>query len=201
MRAHRSLDLFQAHHLGDGGRRGSLPWLLGGFLSDRLAPDGCVSLKLGYVLRLLVGLIASARGLGGAGLRHWLPGMMQCLLLEQSVPDLCGLASEIEVSADSFPGDRLVTAERVVVEVISSLLQTLSKTVVGVLKVQYLGCVLPTAAESCEWIVRLEHASCARLGGLIARQGRVETEERHGGGCGAGARSSRRTGWLLGSRC
>lgn len=101
--------------------------------------------------------------------------MVQRLLLQQGVPNLCGLASKVEVST-RLAGDRHARAEGVIVEGVALLFQLVSKAIVGLIEVERVIRVC-AAAQSCEWIVLLENTARTLL---VARQGGLEAKERHG---------------------
>jgi hypothetical protein len=148
--AHRSLDLFKAHHLSARrSRRLELGLLVLLLLLGRLlggqTPDAGVCLELGNVLGLGVVFIASTRGLGLLlmlvelllllleALLRWrrLTSIVQSLFFFKGTGDLVGGAKEVKVLAYTA-----TTTKGIVVEGIASLIELVGQGIVGVVKVE-----------------------------------------------------------------
>ena len=109
--------------------------LLSRLLGHRCAPNGCICLKLGQVVRLLVGFVSSALGLLLHCLLHGHTNVMQRLLFHEGLADLRSLAGEVKVPA-SLAGGRHAGAKGVIVEGVAGLVQLVSQAVVGLFEIQ-----------------------------------------------------------------
>jgi hypothetical protein len=145
--AHRSLDLFKAHHLS--ARRSRrlelgllvLLLLLGGLLGGQ-APDAGICLELGDVLGLGVVFVARTRGLGLLLLllllvlealvrRRGLASIVQGLFFFKGTGDLVGVAEEVKVLAYTA-----TATKGIVVEGIASLVELVGQGIVRVVEVE-----------------------------------------------------------------
>jgi hypothetical protein len=145
--AHRSLDLFKAHHLS--ARRSRrlelrllvLLLLLLGRLLGGEAPDAGVCLELGNVLGLGVVFVARTRGLGlllvllllleALLRRRRLTSIVQGLFFFKGTGDLVGGAKEVKVLAYTA-----TTTKGIIVEGIASLVELVGQGIVGVVEVE-----------------------------------------------------------------
>jgi hypothetical protein len=145
--AHRSLDLFKAHHLS--ARRSRrlelrllvLLLLLLGRLLGGEAPDAGVCLELGNVLGLGVVFVARTRGLGlllvllllleALLRRRRLTSIVQGLFFFKGTGDLVGGAKEVKVLAYTA-----TTTKGIIVEGIASLVELVGQGIVGIVEVE-----------------------------------------------------------------
>jgi hypothetical protein len=145
--AHRSLDLFKAHHLS--ARRSRrlelrllvLLLLLLGRLLGGEAPDAGVCLELGNVLGLGVVFVARTRGLGlllvllllleALLRRRRLTSIVQGLFFFKGTGDLVGGAKEVKVLAYTA-----TTTKGIIVEGIASLVELVGQGIIGVVEVE-----------------------------------------------------------------
>jgi hypothetical protein len=149
--AHRSLDLFKAHHLS--ARRSRrlelgllvLLLLLLGRLLGGQAPDAGICLELGNVLGLRVVFVARTRGLGLLLLllvllllvleallrRRRLASVVQGLFFLEGTSDLVSGAKEVKVLAYTA-----TTTKGIVVEGIASLVELVGQGIVSVVEVE-----------------------------------------------------------------
>jgi hypothetical protein len=143
--AHRSLDLFKAHHLSARrSRRLELGLLLLGGLLGGQAPDAGICLELGNVLGLGVVFVARTRGLGLLLLlllvllvlealvrRRRLASIVQGLFFFKGTGDLVGVAKEVKVLAYTA-----TATKGIIVEGIASLVELVGQGIVRVVEVE-----------------------------------------------------------------
>jgi hypothetical protein len=142
--AHRSLDLFKAHHLSARrSRRLELGLLLLGGLLGGQAPDAGICLELGNVLGLGVVFVARTRGLGLLLLlllllvlealvrRRRLASIVQGLFFFKGTSDLVGVAKEVKVLAYTA-----TATKGIIVEGIASLVELVGQGIVRVVEVE-----------------------------------------------------------------
>jgi hypothetical protein len=139
--AHRSLDLFKAHHLSARrSRRLELGLLVLGGLLGGQAPDAGICLELGNVLGLGVVFVARTRGLGLLLLllvlealvrRRRLASIVQGLFFFKGTGDLVGVAKEVKVLAYTA-----TATKGIIVEGIASLVELVGQGIVRVVEVE-----------------------------------------------------------------
>jgi hypothetical protein len=194
--SHSSLNLLQTHDLATRSGRNRLNRrsgrsLLGG-LGWPNAPDTSVDVEIGKwfgvsvlfiarAYRLLDGLVGVVRvHIGGAILRNGGGGldrgslaMESEMFLLNSTGNLGCLAEKVEILAHTLSYCRATISKSIVIERIAGFLKLISKTIIGILKVESIIAVSIPARQPCKGVVGLGEARRRR----VMATGCVETEE------------------------